>query len=134
MTDFISILSHARKLKAAVRELELAELISFQEKLTALIETKEQEEAENASLNAERNAQIEDIKQKMAALGLSTDDLDKIATKKPSKKREPRPAKYQIEVNGEMVTWTGQGRMPSVFKTELDEGFELSDFLIVPTA
>ncbi|WP_220783677.1 H-NS histone family protein, partial [Shewanella sairae] len=83
--------------------------------------------------NAERNAQIEEIKQKMAALGLSTDDLDNATIKKPKVKRKPRPAKYQIEVNGEMVTWTGQGRMPTVFKKEIDEGFELSDFLIVPT-
>ena len=37
MSDFISILTHARKFKAAVRELELTELCSFQEKLTALI-------------------------------------------------------------------------------------------------
>ncbi|GIU51490.1 DNA-binding protein [Shewanella sairae] len=132
MTDFISILTHARKFKAAVKELELAELISFQEKLTALIETREQEEAEAESLNAERNAQIEEIKQKMAALGLNTDDLDNATIKKPKAKRKPRPAKYQIEVNGEMVTWTGQGRMPNVFQKEIDEGFELSDFLIVP--
>ncbi|WP_220783425.1 H-NS family histone-like protein, partial [Shewanella sairae] len=92
MTDFISILTHARKFKAAVKELELAELISFQEKLAALIETRKQEEAEAESLNAERNAQIEEIKQKMAALGLSTDDLDNATIKKPKVKRKPRPA------------------------------------------
>ena len=134
MSDFISILTHARKFKAAVRELELTELCSFQEKLTALIEAREQEEIEAASLHAERHAQINEIKQKMAELGLSTDDLENVAaTKMPKKKRDPRPAKYQIEVNGEMISWTGQGRMPTVFKKEIDDGFELSDFLIAVT-
>lgn len=131
MSDFISILTHTRRFKAAVRELALTELCSFQEKLTALIEAREQEESEAASLNAERHAQINEIKQKMAELGLNTDDLEHMAV--PKKKRPPRPAKYQIEVDGKMITWTGQGRMPTPFKKELDDGFELSDFLITVT-
>ena len=52
MTDFISTLTHARKFKAAVSMLELAELRSFQEKLLALIDTREKEEAEAVSLNS----------------------------------------------------------------------------------
>jgi DNA-binding protein H-NS len=130
MTYFISTLTHARKFKAAVSMLELAELRSFQEKLLALIDTREKEEAEAVSLNSERNAQINEIKRKMSELGLSAEDLDHVT--KPKKKREPRPAKYQIEVDGKMLTWTGQGRMPTELKKEIDEGFELSDFLIVP--
>ncbi|ACK48930.1 histone family protein nucleoid-structuring protein H-NS (plasmid) [Shewanella baltica OS223] len=129
MTDFISTLTHARKFKAAVSTLALTELHSFQEKLLALIDTREKEEAEAVNLNAERNAQLNEIKRKMLELGLSAEDLNHVTM--PKKKREPRPAKYQIEVDGEMLTWTGQGRMPTELKKEIDEGFELSDFLIV---
>ncbi|MCL1064260.1 H-NS histone family protein [Shewanella benthica] len=128
MTDFLATLTHGRKFKAAVTDLSVEELILFQDKLNKLIDDREAQEAANLEMNAERNAQIDAIRKQMAELGLSTDDLD--AVKAPKKKREPRPAKYSIEVNGETITWTGQGRMPTVFKKELDKGFELSDFLI----
>ena len=128
MTEFLSTLTHARKFKAAVRELDLAELISFQERLIKLIEDREEEVAAKEEMNAERNAQIEAIRKQMVELGLNIGDIGGV--KAPKIKREPRPAKYTIEVNGETITWTGQGRMPTVFKKELDEGFELSDFLI----
>ena len=38
--------------------------------------------------------------------------------------------KKGLDINGEEVTWTGQGRMPTVFKTELDNGRIMEDFLI----
>ena len=128
MTDFLAILTHGRKFKAAVIDLSHAELKLFQDKLNKLIDDREAQEAADLEMNAERNDQIDAIRKQMAELGLSTDDLD--AVKAPKKKRDPRPAKYKIEVDGETVTWTGQGRMPTVFKKELDEGFDLSDFLI----
>ena len=128
MTDFLAILTHGRKFKAAVTDLSAEELKLFQDKLNKLIDEREAQEAADLEMNAERNDQIDAIRKQMAELGLSTDDLD--AVKAPKKKREPRPAKYSIEVNGETVAWTGQGRMPTVFKKELDEGFDLSDFLI----
>ncbi|MPY21142.1 H-NS histone family protein [Shewanella psychropiezotolerans] len=129
MSDFLEILTHGRKFKAAVKDLPFDELKVFAGKLEQLIATREaQAEAELAE-NAERNAQIDAIRKQMAELGLSLDDVGE-APKAPKKKREPRPAKYSIEVNGETISWTGQGRMPTVFKKELDEGFELKGFLI----
>lgn len=128
MSDFITILTHGRRFKAAVSELGLEELQSFQVKLTKLIDDRVEEAAEEQEKYAERNAKIEAIRQQMAELGLSAEDIDTV--KAPKKKRTPRPAKYKIDVNGEIITWTGQGRMPTVFKTELDAGFELNDFLI----
>ncbi len=50
---------------------------------------------------------------------------------KPQAKRTPRPAKYKyVDANGEDKTWTGQGRTPSAIQAQLDEGKDLSDFLI----
>ena len=128
MSEFLATLTHGRKFKAAVTDLSHADLKLFQDKLNKLIDERETQEAADLELNAERNAKIADLREQMAALGLNVEDLD--AVKAPKKKREPRPAKYSIEVNGESITWTGQGRMPTVFKKELDEGFDLSDFLI----
>lgn len=128
MSDFLATLTHGRKFKAAVIDLPVEDLKLFQDKLNKLIDDREAQEAADLEMNAERNAQIDAIRKQMAELGLNTEDLD--AVKAPKKKREPRPAKYKIEVGGEAITWTGQGRMPTVFKKELDEGFEISDFLI----
>ena len=128
MTDFLAILTHGRRFKAAVKDLPVEELTLFQDKLNKIIDDREAQIAADLEANAERNAQIDAIRKQMAELGLSADDIE--AVKAPKKKRDPRPAKYKIEVNGETITWTGQGRMPTVFKKELDEGFTLEDFLI----
>ncbi|QDO82413.1 H-NS histone family protein [Shewanella psychropiezotolerans] len=128
MSEFLATLTHGRKFKAAVKDLPVEELKLIQDKLNNLIDDREAQEAADLEVNAERNAQIDAIRKQMAELGLNVEDLD--AIKAPKKKRDPRPVKYKIEVNGETITWTGQGRMPTVFKKELDDGFEMKDFLI----
>ncbi|CAH7185083.1 H-NS family nucleoid-associated regulatory protein [Vibrio alginolyticus] len=45
-------------------------------------------------------------------------------------KREKRPAKYKYMKDGEEITWTGQGRTPSVIQNGLDSGKSLDDYLI----
>ncbi|MCL1057613.1 H-NS histone family protein [Shewanella gelidimarina] len=130
MNEFLDILTHGRRFKAAVKELSLEELKDLAVKLEKIIEEKaSQAEAESEAM-AERNAKIEEIRQQMEAIGLSVDDIGGVGIKAAPKKRAPRPAKYQIEVNGEMVQWTGQGRMPTVFKNELEKGRTMEDFLI----
>ena len=55
------------------------------------------------------------------------------ATKVTGKsKRAARPAKYQFtDENGELKTWTGQGRTPAVIKKAIEEqGKSLDDFLL----
>ncbi|WP_299787779.1 H-NS family nucleoid-associated regulatory protein [uncultured Shewanella sp.] len=130
MSDFLEILTHGRRFKAAVKELTLEDLKELATKLDKIISEREAEaEAVNAAM-AERNAQIDEIRKQMEAVGLSIDDLGAAAIKPAPKKRAPRPAKYTIDVNGETITWTGQGRMPTVFKNELDKGRTMDDFLI----
>ncbi|QYK02551.1 H-NS family histone-like protein [Shewanella psychrotolerans] len=131
MSEFLDILTHGRRFKAAVKELSVDDLKELAVKLEKIITEKvKQAEEENAAM-AERNAKIEEIRQQMEAVGLSVDDLGVVATKSvPKKKRAPRPPKYKIEVDGETITWTGQGRTPTVFKNELDKGRSLEEFLI----
>lgn len=130
MSDFLEILTHGRRFKAAVKELSVEDLKELAAKLDKIISERESEaEAVNAAM-AERNAQIDEIRKQMEAVGLSIDDLGSAAIKPAPKKRAPRPAKYTIDVNGETITWTGQGRMPTVFKNELDNGRTMDDFLI----
>ncbi|MGS0681143.1 H-NS histone family protein [Shewanella sp. 125m-7] len=130
MSDFLEILTHGRRFKAAVKELSLNDLKELSVKLEKIIEEKSSQQAEEQEAMAERNAKIEEIRKQMEAIGLSVDDIGGLAVKAAPKKRAPRPAKYQIEVEGEMVQWTGQGRMPTVFKNQLEQGRTMEDFLI----
>ena len=130
MSEFLEILTHGRRFKAAVKELSVEELRDLADKLNKILVERESMAEEEEQAMAARNAKIEEIRQQMEAVGLSIDDLGGTAVKATAKKRAPRPAKYQIEVNGEMVQWTGQGRMPTVFKNEINKGRSMEDFLI----
>ncbi|NKF51113.1 H-NS histone family protein [Shewanella sp. WXL01] len=130
MSDFISVLTHGRRFKAAVKDLALEDLRDVATKLNKIIDDREAEEKAKAEANAARDARIAEILAQIEESGLSIEDLDASATKPAPKKRAPRPAKYQITVDGELITWTGQGRMPTVFKNEVDAGKSMDDFLI----
>lgn len=130
MSEFLEILTHGRRFKAAVKELSVEELRDLADKLDKILVERESMAEEEEQAMAARNAKIEEIRQQMEAVGLSIDDLGGVAVKAAAKKRSPRPAKYQIEVDGEMVQWTGQGRMPTVFKNEINKGRSMEDFLI----
>ncbi|MCE9686754.1 MULTISPECIES: H-NS family nucleoid-associated regulatory protein [Shewanella] len=130
MSEFLDILTHGRRFKAAVKDLSVVELRDVADKLDKIILDRASMAEEEEKAMAERNAKIEAIRLQMEAVGLSIDDLGGVAAKATTKKRAPRPPKYQIEVNGEMIQWTGQGRMPTVFKNEVEKGRSMDDFLI----
>lgn len=130
MSEFLDILTHGRRFKAAVKELSVEDLKDVASKLEKIITEKEKQAEEESAAMAERNAKIEEIRLQMEAVGLSVDDLGAVAVKTAPKKRAPRPPKYKIEVDGKTITWTGQGRTPTVFKNELEKGRSLEEFLI----
>jgi DNA-binding protein H-NS len=131
MSDFLDILTHGRRFKAAVKELALDDLRELAVKLEKVITEREKEEKALLEANAERNTRIAELLAQIENSGLSLEDLGDVTTAKaPQKKRAPRPAKYQITVDGELVQWTGQGRMPTVFKNQLDSGKKIEQFLI----
>ncbi|SHH62465.1 H-NS histone family protein [Ferrimonas marina] len=131
MTEFLEILTHARRLKAQVKELSLEELDEVITKLQGIKTEREEEFAAEQEANAERMAKILEIQEQMAQAGISFDDLNAADVGiKPRKKRAPRPPKYEIMVGGERITWTGQGRTPKAIKERLDAGENLDSFLI----
>ncbi|MCH1930058.1 H-NS histone family protein [Shewanella sp. A25] len=129
MSEFLEILTHARRLKASVKDLSVAELKDVYEKLGKIVAEREEEARAEAEANAERIAKIAELHKMMESAGLSIDDLGGVAAKVKST-RAPRPAKYSIVVEGETVTWTGQGRMPTVFKQQVESGRSIEEFLI----
>lgn len=131
MSDFLDILTHGRRFKAAVKDLALDDLRDLAVKLEKVIAEREEDEKALVEANAERNARIAELLAQIENSGLSLEDLGDITTAKATpKKRAPRPAKYQITVDGELVQWTGQGRMPTVFKNQLEKGKKIEAFLI----
>lgn len=133
MSEFLKILNHGRRLKAAVKELSVTELEEVKEKLNKVIEERKEEEAELKKLEAEKQRKIEEVKRFIDEAGIDLAELvgEPSVTVKTPKKRAPKPPKYQItDAEGNHVTWTGQGRMPKALKAAVDSGKSLENFLI----
>ncbi len=130
MSELLRIMSHSRRLKSAVKELSTEQLEDIKEKLQAIIEERVSEEAAEKQESQERLEKIRKYRELLAADGINPDELAEHTLDKPGK-RNPRQPKYEVwnEV-GERITWTGQGRMPNVFKARIDSGESLDTFLI----
>lgn len=130
MSELLRIICHSRRLKSAVKELSTEQLEDIKDKLQAIIEERVSEEAAEKLENQERLDKIKKYRELMAADGIHPDDLIDVSVEKSGRKN-PRQPKYEVwnEV-GERITWTGQGRMPNVFKARIDSGESLDTFLI----
>lgn len=136
MSEFINIISHERRLNAALKELSVNELKEIHKKLENVISKREEDELRIEKDREEKRQKIEELKQSMQDAGIGISDIleaeiggGQIYNVK--RKRAPKPPKYQFtDDNGEVKTWTGQGRMPKPLQIALDNGRPLSDFLI----
>ena len=80
--------------------------------------------------NAEKIEKINKYKELLAADGIDPNELLEESSEKGNK-RTPRQPKYEIwNEAGERITWTGQGRIPNVFKARIEAGETLETFLI----
>lgn len=132
MSDFLKVLSHARRLKAATEELAIDALEEVVDKLQKIIDDRRNAEEEEKKQNAERLAKIEEYRKMLEADGIDLSELGGATeSAKPRAKRPPRPAKYEYwNDQGERLTWTGQGRMPKILQEKTQSGQDLSEFLI----
>lgn len=130
MENFIKIIGHIRRFKTATKELSVGELSEVKVKLEKIIEARIAEEDTEKQRNAEKEQKIKEYREMLAADGIAPDELVVEGPVKKSK-RAPRPAKYSIvDGSGNTITWTGQGRMPNVFKAQVEAGKSIDDFLI----
>ncbi|MDA1379127.1 H-NS family nucleoid-associated regulatory protein [Plesiomonas shigelloides subsp. oncorhynchi] len=134
-SEIIKTLTNIRSLRVFAREVDFAMLDEMLTKLTTVVEERrESVEAEKAA-NAEKAAKLEAYKKMLAEDGISLDDLlsTEVAQPKAKKTRQPRAPKYEYrDDNGNMKTWTGQGRMPAPIAKAVEEGATLESFLINP--
>ena len=130
MNDFLRIITHARRFKSALKEIGVEQLEEVKIKLQKIIDDRIAEEEAAEIENAERNEKIRKYRESLAADGIDPDELLDGSSEKP-RKRAPRQPKYEIwNEAGEHITWTGQGRMPNVFKARIEAGESLDTFLI----
>lgn len=133
MSCMLQKLNNIRSLRAMARDFSIDVLEEMLEKVRIVTEEKRSEEQLAIQQRAEQQEKINTWLELMQADGISPEDLTgmKSAITSAPKKRAARPAKYQFtDFNGDVKTWTGQGRMPKPIAQAVASGKSLNDFLI----
>jgi DNA-binding protein H-NS len=130
MDDFLRIITHARRLKSALNELGVEQLEEVKIKLQKIIDDRIAEEKAAQLENAVRNEKILEIRELLRQEGIDPGELLDGFSEKPGRQAMRKP-KYEIwSETGDHITWTGQGRMPNIFKARIETGESLDTFLI----
>ncbi|PHR27416.1 MAG: histone [Desulfotalea sp.] len=130
MNEFVAILCHARRFKSSVKNLSVGQLEEVKQKLDKIIEERTLEVEELRKGEAEHQEKINSYREMLAADGIELSELQSSRTARTGK-RVPRAPKYEIyNEAGDRITWTGQGRMPNLFKNRIEQGEEMETFLI----
>ena len=136
MNEFTRVLRNLRTLRNFTRELTIPQLESAVEKLQEIIKEKYETAEQHQREVQERKDRIKKYKELLKQDGITAADLAEILgdakqSKKVKQKRPSRPAKYQYkDENGQVKTWTGQGRTPKAIQVQLDAGKSLNSFKI----
>ncbi len=135
MSEALKILNNIRTLRAQARECTLETLEEMLEKLEVVVNERREEESQAQAEIEERTRKLQQYRDMLIADGIDPNELlQSVGSSKVvgKAKRAARPAKYQYtDENGEVKTWTGQGRTPAVIKKAIDEqGKTLDDFLL----
>lgn len=133
MSEFLKVLLNVRSLRAALRELSVAQLKEAHEKIELIyLERLELTEKEQAA-HAKHQQKLAEFQAMLVDAGIDPTELvgstPAVATAAKAK-RALRPPKYRYVENGVEKTWTGQGRMPKYLAQRLAQGRQLDDFLI----
>ncbi|EEX49616.1 DNA-binding protein H-NS [Pasteurella multocida] len=134
MSELLKTLNNIRSLRVLARESTLQQLEAALEKFQQVVDAKRAEEEEALRQETARQERIAKLKESLKQEGITAEELAEILAQNPTsqrKKRQPRPAKYKyVDENGEVKTWTGQGRTPRPIQIALNEGKSLSSFEI----
>ncbi|GAL15211.1 DNA-binding protein H-NS [Vibrio astriarenae] len=130
MQDVIKKLTSMRQAKSVLKQATPEQLTRIIDTLMTLKEDKEQQAKLDAEREEKERLELELMRQQILDKGL---DFDKLASlMKPKKKpRKSQSATSKRYVYGDDdATWDGKGEVPKALQLLLDEGFELSDFLV----
>lgn len=133
MSEALKILNNIRTLRAQARECTLETLEEMLEKFETVVNERREEIKLAQAEIQEHTRKLQQIREMILAEGIDPAELlQNTANKTVAKaKRAARPAKYEYIEDGEVKTWTGQGRTPAVIRKAIEEqGKSLDDFLI----
>lgn len=119
-----------RFLKFVFKTVEnFADLELIEQKFNEALSNRKNELKQAEEELLQKQESIEKLKKLMMENNISLEELSESKIeRKERKKVEP---KYQyLGDDGEIKTWTGQGRTPKAIQEELDKGKSLEDFLI----
>lgn len=130
MSNVLKVLTNLRSLRALAKELSLSDLEAIVEKITTVFNEKKEEEKNKVAELEERQAKLEKYKKLLAEDGIELSELLEPTVVAKKKTRAPSAPKYQYTVDGEVRTWSGQGKTPKAIQAQLAQGKSLSDFRI----
>lgn len=135
MNGELKILNNIRTLRAQTKEYTLKTLEEMLKKLKVIVNERREENNQFQAEIAKHTKKLQQYRDMLIADGIDPNELlqSMISIKSLQKnKRTTRPAKYQyINKYGEIKTWTGQGRTPTIIKTAINEKKKtLADFLL----
>ncbi|MFT5722604.1 MAG: DNA-binding protein H-NS [Motiliproteus sp.] len=132
MSDSIQKLLRKTSFRKATQELSMVELQKLLLNVQETVEERAAEEAERFEADKARQQSITDVRQAMAAAGISIDELQgALGGVKAKKEKVTVAPKYQVQTaDGNVVQWTGRGRTPKVFQEHFDNGGSKEDCLI----
>ena len=115
MSDFINTLVRKNSLRKQCQAISSDDIEKVIADLNDILEERKIEESLYAEQQKAKIEAVERIRQTMLEAGIALDDLAGVVAT-PSRKRKEVKAKYQItDAQGNVQTWTGRGRTPSVF-------------------
>lgn len=132
MSEALKILNNIRTLRAQARECTLETLEEMLEKLEVVVNERREEGSQSQAEIEERARKLQQYREMLIADGIDPNELLQASAAAKAAGKAKRPAKYQYkDENGELKTWTGQGRTPAVIKKAIEEqGKSLDDFLL----
>lgn len=133
MSKAINQLNDILSLRNQARKLSLSFLEKLLDKFTVVIFERRDEEANHKLIKKYQLEKMEKIRIMM--LNDCIDPAELILFSNPSlkqkKTKSARPPKYWYkDLNGEIKTWTGQGRKPKIIADLIAKGHKIEDFKI----
>jgi len=114
MSEFIKTLLRKNSLRKQCQDLSGSEIEKVIADLGDILEERKAEEAAQQAEQQAKLAAIDAIRETMRSAGVDLSDLMGMVESAP--KKQAVKAKYQItDAEGEVHTWSGRGRTPTVF-------------------
>ena len=131
--DLYFIAKNQKRIDSNLRGLTVEQINYVLTKFEEYRDSRIEEDKRHAEEIAKKEALCQDVRSYMERLGLSKEDFAEFNSAEPTAlktKRKPATPKYQLEVSGEVILWSGAGRAPRLIADYIENGGNKEDLLI----